>query len=274
MIKTNKFTKSESSNSVSNYAICWHIQLTNGDQLRLTNYNEDINIKDYKYIAESIFTYKSIEKSSELLAGKNEICGIICDKYFKRQDIINGKLNDAYIEIFLINTNNLDNGKLILNQGYISNIKIIDNKFIANISSLKNKFNNKITNSFSQNCRAKFCDKDCSLYEENYKFYGKISKVISNNTLFDAERNEENFYFNFGEITFISGNNTGLCFQVKNFKNGEIELNLPSIYKLAVGDTYAIIAGCDKNFSSCVTKFHNALNFRGEPYISKVLTRL
>ena len=274
MIKTNEFTKSESSNSVSNYAICWHIQLTNGDQLRLTNYNEDINIKDYKYIAESIFTYKSIEKSSELLAGKNEICGIICDKYFKRQDIINGKLNDAYIEIFLINTNNLDNGKLILNQGYISNIKIIDNKFIANISSLKNKFNNKITNSFSQNCRAKFCDKDCSLYEENYKFYGKISKVISNNTLFDAERNEENFYFNFGEITFISGNNTGLCFQVKNFKNGEIELNLPSIYKLAVGDTYAIIAVCDKNFFLFFTKFHNALNFRGEPYISKVLTRL
>jgi uncharacterized phage protein (TIGR02218 family) len=274
MIKTNEFTKSESSNSVSNYAICWHIQLTNGDQLRLTNYNEDINIKDYKYIAESIFTYKSIEKSSELLAGKNEICGIICDKYFKRQDIINGKLNDAYIEIFLINTNHLDNGKLILNQGYVSNIKIIDNKFIANISSLKNKFNNKITNSFSQNCRAKFCDKDCSLYEENYKFYGTISKVLSNNTLFDAERNEENFYFNFGEITFISGNNTGLCFQVKNFKNGEIELNLPSIYKLAVGDTYAIIAGCDKNFSSCVTKFNNALNFRGEPYISKILTRL
>jgi len=274
MIKINEFTKNKSFNSVGNYAVCWHIQLTNGDQLRLTNYNEDIKIKDYKYVAESIFTYKSIEKCSELLTEKNEICGIICDKYFKRQDIINGKLNDAYIEIFLINTNHLDNGKLILNQGYVSNIKIIDNKFIANISSLKNKFNHKITNSFSQNCRAKFCDQDCSLHEENYKFYGKISKVVSNNTLFDAERNEENFYFNFGEITFISGNNTGLCFQVKNFKNGEIELNLPSIYKLAVGDAYSIIAGCDKNFSSCATKFNNALNFRGEPYISKVLTRL
>jgi hypothetical protein len=112
MIKINEFTKNKSFNSVGNYAVCWHIQLTNGDQLRLTNYNEDIKIKDYKYVAESIFTYKSIEKSSELLTEKNEICGIICDKYFKRQDIINGKLNDAYIEIFLINTNNLDNGKL------------------------------------------------------------------------------------------------------------------------------------------------------------------
>ncbi|WP_236869726.1 phage BR0599 family protein [Candidatus Bandiella numerosa] len=111
-------------------------------------------------------------------------------------------------------------------------------------------------------------------FEKNYKFYGKISKVFSNNILFDAERKEENFYFNFGKITFLSGNNTGLCFQVKNFKNGEIELILPSIYKLEIGDTYSVIAGCDKNFSSCVTKFNNALNFRGEPYISKVLTRL
>jgi hypothetical protein len=55
----------------------------------------------------------------------------------------------VYIELFLINTDNLDSGKLFINQGYINNIKIADKKFVANISSIQNKLNKKITHSFS-----------------------------------------------------------------------------------------------------------------------------
>ena len=274
MIKINKSTKSKSLKLVSNYAICWHLQFINGDELRFTNYDSDIIINEQTYIANSVLTYRSIEKNSESLKEDNEICGIINDNYFKQEDILNGKLNNVYIEIFLINTVDLDSDKLIINQGYINNIKIVANKFIANISSIQNKLNKKITHSFSQRCRAQFCDNKCTLQKKNYTYYGKITKIISNNIFYDSKRNEENFYFNFGEITFLSGSNSGLCFQIKNFTNNEIELISPYIYKLKIDDQYSIIAGCDKNFSSCITKFDNALNFRGEPYISKVLTRL
>lgn len=174
----------------------------------------------------------------------------------------------------MINTSDLDSDKLIINQGYINNIKVTDNKFVANISSIQNKLNKKITHSFSQRYRAKFCDNKCALHEENYTFNGRITKIISNNIFYDFERNEENFYFNFGEITFLSGSNSGLCFQIHNFKDNKIELISPYINKFEINDQYSIIAGCYKNFLSCITKFNNALNFRGEPYISKVLTRL
>ena len=274
MIKINKSTKNKSFNSVSNYTICWHIQLLNGDQLRFSNYDSDIIIKGQTYIADTTLTYKSIEKNAELSKENNEIYGIINDNYFKQKDIINGKLTNAYIEIFLINTVNLDSNKLIINQGYINNIKITNNKFVANIFSIQNKLNKKITHSFSQRCRAQFCDKKCTLQEDNYTFHGKITKIISHNIFYDSNRNEENFYFNFGKITFLSGTNSGLCFQIKNFTDNEIELILPYMNKLEIGDQYSIITGCDKYFSSCTTKFNNALNFRGEPYISKVLTRL
>jgi uncharacterized phage protein (TIGR02218 family) len=36
---------------------------------------------------------------------------------------------------------------------------------------------------------------------------------------------------------------------------------------IAIGDTYTIREGCDKNFSTCKNKFSNHLNFRGEPHI-------
>ncbi|MDE5056044.1 phage BR0599 family protein [Wolbachia endosymbiont of Drosophila bicornuta] len=30
---------------------------------------------------------------------------------------------------------------------------------------------------------------------------------------------------------------------------------------------YSILAGCDKTFPTCRSKFNNTVNFRGEPYI-------
>lgn len=62
MIKINESTINKSFNSVSNYAICWYIQFLNGDQLRFTNYDSNIIIKGQTYIADTILTYKSIEK--------------------------------------------------------------------------------------------------------------------------------------------------------------------------------------------------------------------
>ena len=36
---------------------------------------------------------------------------------------------------------------------------------------------------------------------------------------------------------------------------------------LAEGDLFAVTAGCDKRFETCRTKFANAVNFRGFPYL-------
>ena len=58
----------------------------------------DIIIKERTYIANTILTYKSVEKNSELSKENNEIFEIINDTYFKQEDIIKGKLNSAWIK--------------------------------------------------------------------------------------------------------------------------------------------------------------------------------
>jgi uncharacterized phage protein (TIGR02218 family) len=42
---------------------------------------------------------------------------------------------------------------------------------------------------------------------------------------------------------------------------------LPISEPIQAGDKYSITAGCDKQFNTCVEKFNNAINFRGEPHI-------
>ena len=74
-------------------------------------------------------------------------------------------------------------------------------------------------------------------------------------------------YFDRGIITFTSGLNTGLSKEVKSYVPGQMTLVLPMPYACAVGNTYSLIAGCDKSFTTCRVKFNNVLNFRGEPWL-------
>jgi hypothetical protein len=74
-------------------------------------------------------------------------------------------------------------------------------------------------------------------------------------------------YFDFGVITFTSGNNDGLSMEVRSYVVGQITLQLPMPYACQVGDTYTMHAGCDKSVTTCHDRFANVVNFRGEPYL-------
>lgn len=72
-------------------------------------------------------------------------------------------------------------------------------------------------------------------------------------------------YFDHGAITFTSGANDGLSFEVKAYVPGQITLFLPTPYQTEAGDTYSMHAGCDKLRETCRDRFNNIVNMRAEP---------
>jgi hypothetical protein len=79
-------------------------------------------------------------------------------------------------------------------------------------------------------------------------------------------------YFAYGLVSFTSGQNKGYSMEVKTFAPGVVTLALQLPFPLAAGDTYTIIAGCDKQFGTCRDRFNNIIHFRGEPYIPGIDT--
>lgn len=74
-------------------------------------------------------------------------------------------------------------------------------------------------------------------------------------------------YFAYGTVKFTSGANAGYTLQVGKFAPGVVTLDLPPPHPLNVGDTYTIVAGCDRQFGTCKNRFNNVVHFRGEPYV-------
>lgn len=75
-------------------------------------------------------------------------------------------------------------------------------------------------------------------------------------------------YFGYGVLTWLTGANAGRSEDVRLYQNGGIfTLALPMGYDIAIGDTYSVTPGCDKQISTCRTKFSNVVNFRGFPKV-------
>ena len=74
-------------------------------------------------------------------------------------------------------------------------------------------------------------------------------------------------WFNDGIITFTSGQNNGLSFEIKSWDGTNLTLFLPLEFPAAVSDTFTIEPGCNKTTGDCSNKYNNIVNFRGEPFI-------
>jgi hypothetical protein len=82
--------------------------------------------------------------------------------------------------------------------------------------------------------------------------------------------NIENFsdgYLDNGTLTWISGDNAGTSLEIKTYAGSGsiVVLWLGLNYATQVGDRFFYYPGCDKRRDTCVRKFANILNFRGEP---------
>ncbi len=243
------------------------IKITKADfVIGFTNNSQKISYENIEYLPIIDAENFSIT-SNNSIKNKDNFLGAFETDIISEALIKSGFFDNAEIEIFLLNYNNFDDGKIIIKKGFISKIIFDNNKFIFEISSFAKNLENLITQNYSPNCRAKFGDAKCKIDKNNFSFTGEVTEVISNISFRDEGRNEEKFYFNYGLLEFLSGQNIGVIKEVSEFSNKTIKLKTPLPFQLNINDEYKIFAGCDKKFSTCVSKFNNALNFRGEPHL-------
>lgn len=256
------------SEEVTSLACCYLITLQDRTKKAFTDYIEDLIIDGIQYKANSGFSKSAIVSNNNFNPDNLEIEAILDDENITENDLIAGIYDMAEIQIFLVNYLDLNMGKIILKSGSLGRVTLNKGKFFVEIISLSHKLMSNISAVFSNDCRANLGDEFCKF--QPIAIDGIVSKVLNNNSWIDHNLTQPNGYFNYGKVKFKQGGNANFFFEVKEFLEQKITtcLNLP--HNLTIGQEYQIIVGCDKKFSSCVNKFNNAINFRGEPYLNKI----
>jgi uncharacterized phage protein (TIGR02218 family) len=86
-------------------------------------------------------------------------------------------------------------------------------------------------------------------------------------TAFTASLPHGTGFYTLGYVTVTSGPSAGAQRAVKSWDGTTVVLALPLPQVPGVGNTFTITPGCDRQFTTCGTKFSNAGRFRGCPFV-------
>jgi uncharacterized phage protein (TIGR02218 family) len=78
-----------------------------------------------------------------------------------------------------------------------------------------------------------------------------------------------------GRLRYLSGGNCGLSTVVLSASGNVVQVRDLPRATVEIGCRIELREGCDKRFETCVSRFDNAANFRGEPHLpgNDLLTR-
>lgn len=252
---------------VSTLATCWSIKRKDGVSFYFTNHDRDILVDGNVYKAADVMTPSAVSSQSGLAVDNMDFEGILNPAGLTQEDVMSGRYDHAEIIIFMVNYLAPEAGKLHLKTGWLGEVTLRGNQFVAEMRGISARLQQTIGEVYTSSCRAALGDTRCGISLAAYTLTGVVSAVETNFAFKDTTKTQSNGYFAGGVITFATGLNAGLSIEVRDFAATGFTLFLPLPYSIQVGDSYQVTAGCDKQFDTCVSRFNNAINFRGEPHV-------
>lgn len=252
---------------VTTLATCWRVKRKDGVELYFTEHDRDIVVDGNSYQAASAMGVSAVSSQLGMTVDNLEFDGMLSADAICEEDILAGRYDHAEITVFMVNYEDPSMGMLALKTGWLGEVTLHGGQFIAEIRGLTSRLQQMIGEVYTSTCRAGFGDARCGKNAEDLTVEGAVTSVETAYAFFDSAREEPGDYFAYGLITFTSGANEELSMEVRDYNNGRFGLFLPMPYAIEVGDSYRAVAGCDKIFATCVNRFDNAMNFRGEPHV-------
>lgn len=263
----NSATKQEYEKNASTLCTCLKITRTDGLVLRVTDYDENLIVDGELY--EPVYSYNmsTINSSKDMSVDTLEIDAIYNPVFFNEKDIIARKLDNAKFVFFrtsFLNTTVRDT----LKSGYLGSITKTKNRLKIELRGLAQILQQSVTEFYTERCRASFGDSKCKKDKTSFTLTTTMD-VVNNNASFtiNSASAYASQYFQYGYIEFTNGLNKGIIREIANHNASSIETFEAFPFVISTSDTIKIVAGCDKNLSTCVNKFNNEINFRGFPFI-------
>jgi len=253
---------------------CWKLTRRDGVVLGFTDHDEPLEFGGVTYEAVTGFTGTAVDMDLGLSVPTMEVEGALRSDQLTEEDLAAGLWDNAAIELYRVNWQDASQ-RILMRKGTIGEVRRGSSVFMAELRGLAHELNQTIGRLFSYSCDADLGDSRCKVNLSDPKFNGSgvILGVIADDRWFQVGglNSFRGNLFSGGTLTWTSGANAGRKAEVRlhSVSHGgvQIELWVPAGSPVQVGDTFSIVAGCDKQFGTCRHVFNNAINFRGFPWM-------
>lgn len=252
-------------------ATCWKITRRDGSVFAFTDHDQDITVGGVTYQAAVGYQASAVETSSRLNVDNLDAVALIDSDVLSSEDLEGGSFDYATIEIFLVNWSDTSQSTVTLMKGLLGEVSVQGERYEAEMRSLAQKLQQTYGRIIGPECDApQLGHARCGVAVAAYTVSGSVTATGSEAEVFaDSARSEDTSYFAHGIITWVTGDNAGFSTWVRATRAASpglwVRLGDPPPYAIGVGDTYSMVAGCDRRATTCKNKFANFANFQGFP---------
>lgn len=269
-------------------ALCVKVTRRDGQVFGFTSANSALRVLGVNYAPEASVTTSSLRATEDTGVDNLEAVGLIQSASVTVADIRAGTWNHAAVEMFLVNYEDLTQGRLVFFRGRVANIDYEDGQFTFELRGLGARLAQQVVQVTSPKCRVKeLFDAQCFVGGANFDGGLTPGDFRHAATVDSVPGGGGGLVINFdtddiadgalaeGKVTFdasTGGLNAGLAREIKAHTRvsatiAQVTLHEVFPYAVAAGDVAELEQGCDRRFETCRDKFLNGGNFRGEPLI-------
>jgi len=258
---------------VTTLAQCWIIRRRDGVVQGFTDHDRDLIVNGVVCRAASGLSASEASSRFDLSVESAEISGALSDDTLSEHDLAAGLYDAAQLETWLVDWSE-PSLLLLTARGSLGEVRREGQAFTAELRGLADLLSQESGRLYTAQCGADLGDRRCrvNLNASAWRGSGVVSAALSPALI--TVSGLENFVdglFTAGRLSWSSGANIGAAIEIKLHRRSASETQLTlwqgTAAPIAVGDRFAISAGCDKRFSACRDRFANAVNFRGFPQI-------
>ncbi|MFZ1991997.1 MAG: DUF2163 domain-containing protein [Alphaproteobacteria bacterium] len=253
---------------------CWRIERRDRAIQGFTDHDRDLVIDSVTYRAATGLSASRADSALGLSVDDMSVIGVLSDDSLDENALSQGLYDEASVTLMLVNWQDVSQ-RTILKACLVGEVTRSEKSFTAELRGLSAKLDQPQGRRYMFGCDADLGDARCGFDLANPLFNGTgaVASVIEEARVFVASGLGAftGEWFTRGKLSWTSGANDGFAVEIKRHSLAagvhQIEAWLPAPQPIAIGDAFAVTAGCDKQFATCQSKFNNAARFRGFPYM-------
>jgi uncharacterized phage protein (TIGR02218 family) len=234
--------------------------------LGFTTHDRDVAIGGLVYRAAPGMLPSAVSVSDGFDADSVDVRGALSSAAIRAEDLKAGRWDGAALTIFMTDWRAPGGETLPVARGTLGEVSLVGDGFTAELKGPTAALDAPVVEQTSPECRAALGDKRCRVDMAGRVRMARVVEATEERVVVDAAEPMPNAYGH-GRLRWIGGANSGIASDVRRSQGSELILREGPPFAAAAGDLVELAQGCDRRLETCVGRFGNAVNFRGEPHL-------
>lgn len=252
------------STELETVATWWRILRRDGVTLGFTTHDRDLWFNGLLHRAAPGIIPSAIRRSADFEPDSAEVEGVLSHDAISSADLAAGRFDSARVLIGIIDWQNGETQ--VLYRGTIGAVSEEAGQFVAELQSRKAELLRDPIPRTSPSCRASFCGPGCGLSATRFTHEAVlVAQGGENGATFTSSAPGATLVG--GSLRWLDGPHAGTAMNIAAADGLTLVVDRPIDPALTPGARALLREGCDRTLATCATRFDNAVNFQGEPFL-------